>query len=257
MRILELLKAGHSKQKFAFAILLSFLLALLSACNELKKIEPERYFSGPQLVLAKAIEAADRESVLRLAKETDLNTPGNQELTLLFYALNECFYNDNPPERLQIVTDLVRAGADPLRPQMNMPGSPAEMMAKGDKDIWLKALLDGGLDPAAKDKLYDVPLIFSTIDSRNTSTLALLIERGADINTRDSLGETPLVDAFFSADFDKMFFLLDHGADPNPVNKQGSSFRKIVNYDLEKIKKGSEYYDNLLKLDKKLKSLGV
>ena len=254
---MELLKAGHSKHKFAFAILFTFLLTLLSACNEMKKIEPEKHFAGPQLVLAKAIEAADRESVIRLAKVTDLKTPGTEELTILFYALNECFYNDNPPERLQIVTDLVRAGADPLQPQMNMPGSPAEMMAMGDKDIWLKALLDGGLNPNAKDKLYDEPIIFAAIKSKNTSTLALLLKRGADINTRNSLGETLLVDAFFKADFDKMFFLLDQGADPNPVNMQGSSFRQIVNQDLEKLKKGSDYYDNLLKLDKKLKDRGV
>ncbi|MGK9174690.1 ankyrin repeat domain-containing protein [Yokenella regensburgei] len=244
-------------KKITCAIFFSFLLALLSACNDMKKIEPEKHFTGPQLVLANAIDAADRESVLRLAKVTDLKTPGAEELTILFYALNECFYNDNPPERLQIVTDLVRAGADPLQPQMNMPGSPAEITAKGDKDIWLKALLDGGLNPGAKDKLYHVPLIFSTIDSKNTSTLALLIERGADPNARNSLGETPLVDAFFSADFDKMFFLLDHGADPNPVNKQGRSFRQMVDRRISQVKKGSGYYDNLLKLDKKLKNLGV
>ncbi len=244
-------------KKFASAILFSFLLALLSACNNMKKIEPEKYFSGPQLVLAKAIEEADRDSVLRLAKETDLNTPGNQELTLLFFALNECYYNDNPPERLQIVTDLVRAGADPLQPQMTTPGSPAEMTAKGDKDIWLKALLDGGLDPAAKDKLYHVPILFSTIDSKTNSTLALLIERGADINARNSLGETPLVDAFFSGEFDKIFFLLDHGADPNPVNKQGRSFRQMVDKKISQVKEGSDYYNNLMKLDKKLKSLGA
>jgi hypothetical protein len=41
-----------------------------------------------------------------------------------------------------------------------MPGTPAQMMAMGDKDIWLKALLDGGLDPNSRDKLLNVPLIF-------------------------------------------------------------------------------------------------
>jgi ankyrin repeat protein len=79
------------------------------------------------------------------------------------------------------------------------------MMAMGDKDIWLKALLDGGLDPNSRDKLLNVPLIFSALSAKNTATLALLIERGADINTRDILGNTPLVDAFFKADLDKVF----------------------------------------------------
>lgn len=223
----------------------------------MKKIEPEKHFTGSQLVLAKAIQSADREAILRLAKETDLNRPGGEELTLLFFAMNESFYNDNPPVRLQIITDLVRAGADPLQPQMNMPGSPAEIAAKGNRNIWLKAMLDGGLDPNAKDKVYHEALIFSTIKATNNSTLALLIARGADINTRNALGQTPLVDAFFSSEFDKVFFLLDSGADPNPVNKKGRSFRQMVDFELQRIKKGSEYYDNLLKLNEKLNHLGV
>ena len=254
---MELLKAGSSAKKIASAILFSFLIVFLSACNDMKRIEPEKHFTGSQLVLAKAIQSADREAILRLAKETDLNTPGGEELTLLFFAMNESFYNNNPPERLQIITDLVRAGADPLQPQMNMPGSPAEITAKGDRDIWLKAMLDGGLDPNAKDKLYHEALIFSTIKSTNNSTLALLIARGADINTRNSLGETPLVEAFFSSEFDKVFFLLDHGADPNPVNKQGRSFRQMLERKISQVKEGTDYYDNLLKIEKKLNSLGV
>ncbi|MEN0584433.1 MULTISPECIES: ankyrin repeat domain-containing protein [unclassified Kosakonia] len=253
---MESLKVGFSIKKLTSVMLFSFLLVLLSACNDMKKIDPEKHFAGQQLVLAKAIQAADRESVLRLAKETDLNTPGTEDLTLLFFAINESLYNDNPPERLVIVSDLVRAGADPLQPQPRMPGCPAEVAAKGDKDIWLKALLDGGLDPNASDKIYHEPLIFSTLESKTTAPLALIIERGADINTKNSLGETPLVEAFFSADFDKMFFLLDHGADPNPVNNKGRSFRQMVDRDLQKVKKGSDYYNNLMKLDAKMRSLG-
>ncbi|HAU8267541.1 TPA: ankyrin repeat domain-containing protein [Kluyvera intermedia] len=255
MRTLESLKAGCSAKKIASAIVFSFLFVLLSACNDMKKIEPEKYFTGSQLILAKAIQSADREAILHLAKETDLNRPGAEDLTLLFFAMNECFYNNNPPERLQIITDLVHAGADPLQPQMNMPGSPAEVAAKGDKDIWLKAMLDGGLDPNARDKLHHEALIFSTIKSTNNSTLALLIKRGADINARDSLGQTPLVDAFFRSEFEKVFFLLDNGADPNPVNKQGRSFRQMVDFELQRIKKGSEYYNNLLKLKEKIDDL--
>lgn len=256
MRILVLLKAEFSMKKLMPLILLSFLFFLLSACNDMKQIDPEKHFAGPQLVLAKAIQAADRGSVLRLVKETDLNTPGSDDLTLLFFAINESIYNDNPPERLEIVSDLVREGADPLQPQRNMPGSPAEIAAKGDKDIWLKALLDGGLDPNARDKPYHVPLIFTTLESKNTATLALMLERGVDINTRNSLGETPLVDAFFKGDFDKVFFLLDHGADPNPVNKQGRSFRQMVNRKIQQVKEDSDYYNNLKKLDAKMHSLG-
>ena len=252
---MESLKAGCSAKKIASAILFSFLFVLLSACNDMKKIEPEKYFTGPQLVLAKAIQAGDSESVIRLSKTTDLNTPGNEHFTLLFFALNEVMYNGNPQKRLDIVTELVRAGADPQQAQPNARGTPAQMMAMGDKDIWLKALLDGGLDPNSRDKLLNVPLIFSALSAKNTATLALLIERGADINTRDILGNTPLVDAFFKADLDKVSFLLDHGADPNPVNKQGRSFGQMVDRHLGQIKQGTEYYDRVVKLKEKIDSL--
>ena len=128
-------------------------------------------------------------------------------------------------------------------------------MAMGDKDIWLQAMLDGGLDPNSRDKLLNVPLIFSALSSKNTATLELLFERGADINTRDTLGNTPLVDAFFKADLDKVFFLLDHGADPNPVNKQGRTFREIVDRHLQQIKQGSEYYDKVRELREKITNM--
>ncbi len=255
MRILESLKVGFSMQKLISVMLFSFLLVLLSACNDMKKIDPEKHFAGPQLVLAKAIQAADSESVLRLSKVTDLNTPGHEQLTLLFFALNEAMYNSNAQKRLDIVTELVRAGADSQQAQTNMPGTPAQMMAMGDKDIWLKAMLDGGLDPNSRDKLLNVPLIFSALNSKNTDTLALLIERGADVNTRDTLGNTPLVDAFFKADLDKIDFLLEHGANPNPVNKQGRSFSQIVDKHLQQIKKGTEYYNKVSELKEKIHSM--
>ncbi|VTP60339.1 Uncharacterised protein [Serratia rubidaea] len=44
----------------------------------MKKIEPEDYFTGQQLILAKAIQAGDLERVKQLAPETDLNTPGSR-----------------------------------------------------------------------------------------------------------------------------------------------------------------------------------
>ncbi|VEI61982.1 ankyrin repeat domain-containing protein [Serratia rubidaea] len=220
----------------------------------MKKIEPEDYFTGQQLVLAKAIQAGDLERVKQLAPETDLNTPGEQSLTPLFFAINEAMYNDNPANRLAIITTLVSVGADPL-PQGK--DKPALWMAKASKDIWLKAMLDGGLSPNARDKDSDYPMIYETIYAGTTDTLALLVMRGADINTRNSLGETPLTVAFFSNSFEHVNYLLDHGADPNPVDKNGRGFAALVQRRIKKSRPDTEYHQNCLRLRDKMIALGV
>ncbi|MEB6334892.1 ankyrin repeat domain-containing protein [Serratia rhizosphaerae] len=220
----------------------------------MKKIEPEDYFTGQQLVLAKAIEAGDLERVKQLAPETDLNTPGEQDLTPLFFALNEAMYNDNPANRLEIITALVSAGADPLPKGRDKP---AAWMAKGDKDIWLKAMLDGGLSPDARNKDNDDPIIYETMYAKTTDTLALLVVRGADVDARDSLGETPLMAAFYSNSFEHANYLLDHGADPNPVNKKGWVFASLVQKRLNKSQPDTEYHQKCQQLRDKMIARGV
>ncbi|MGW1443789.1 ankyrin repeat domain-containing protein [Serratia rhizosphaerae] len=229
-------------------------LILLAGCNGMKKIEPEDYFTGQQLVLAKAIEAGDLERVKQLAPETDLNTPGEQKLTPLFFAINEAMYNDNPANRLEIITALVSAGADPLPQRGNKP---ALWMAKADKDIWLKAMLDGGLSPDARVKSTDYPMIYETIYAKTTDTLALLVVRGVDVDARDSLGQTPLMAAFFSNSFEHANYLLDHGADPNPVNKKGWVFASLVQKRLNKSQPDTEYHQKCLQLRDKVIARGV
>ncbi|WBF44876.1 ankyrin repeat domain-containing protein [Serratia rubidaea] len=232
-------------------------LILLAGCNGLKKIEPEDYFTGQQLVLAKAIEAGDLEKVKQLAPETDLNTPGEQDLTILYFALNETYYNNNPKPRLQIVTALVKEGADPLQPLPRGMASPAEMVSMGDKDIWLKALLDGGLDPNARDRNHNEAIIYNTLKARNTNTLALLIMRGADVDARDILGQTPLVEAFFSNRFEHVIYLLEHDANPDPVDKNGRGFAALVQRRIKKSQPDTEYHQNCLRLRDKMIALGV
>jgi ankyrin repeat protein len=83
-----------------------------------------------------------------------------------------------------------------------------------DSGVWIKALLDGGLSPNAKDKTFDKPIVFQSIKAKNTETLKVMLDYGADINTVNSLGSTLLFEALNYHAYDHVFLLLERGADP-------------------------------------------
>jgi ankyrin repeat protein len=55
-----------------------------------------------------------------------------------------------------------------------------------------------------------------------------MVERGANVNARDSLGKSALYYAISTFSLDEVNYLLDHGADPKVVDKQGVSFASYV-----------------------------
>lgn len=59
-------------------------LFMIQGCKQDMDLNPQDYFSGQQLELAKAIEEGDVDAVKTLAPESDLNKPGKQDMTLLF-----------------------------------------------------------------------------------------------------------------------------------------------------------------------------
>ena len=149
-------------QKIIPIFLLSILI--LTGCNRVN-IDPTDYFSGQQLTLAKAIEAGDTVSVEKLATNTILNKPGNDDMTILFFALSTAIDNNGDEKHLSVITQLVKAGADPMQKRTKGQASPAVTVAKADRDIWLKALLAGGLSPDAKER--DETLLFAAIKAEN------------------------------------------------------------------------------------------
>ena len=206
--------------------------------------EPQEFFEGKQLELAQLIYDGNEnklEKELSLASKEALNKPAKAEMTLLFWALSNSFDNNTTPTRLMIITDLVRAGADPLQPQPNMPGSPAEAMLKADKGVWIKAMLDGGLSPDARDKIHNQPIIFQTRYAKNTETLEVMLDAGADIDIRNSLKQTLLMSAFINSSFEHVKLLINRGANPNPININNLSLLTLVKQQIKDSKEDSEY----------------
>ena len=136
--------------------------------------KPQDFFEGEQLEIAQLIydgnEPALKQKVASTSKET-LNRPAKEDITLLFWSILNAMYDNITPERLKIITDLVKAGADPLQPRPAGGSSPAEFAMQGDKNVWIKALLDGGLSPNARDKIHNEPIIFQSQHAKNTETL--------------------------------------------------------------------------------------
>ncbi|ELY6277004.1 ankyrin repeat domain-containing protein [Cronobacter muytjensii] len=225
---------------------------LVQGCKQNMDLKSEDYFSGQQLPLARAIEKGDSNEVTKLASETDLNKPGKEDMTLLFWSVMNSINDKKTPEHLKVITVLVKAGADPLQPRPQGKSSPAEYVLMADSGDWIKAMLDGGLSPDAKDKTFDKPIIFQTLEAKNTDTLKTMLDAGANINVTDSLGNTLLIDALDYGKHDHVLLLLERGADPEIHGKFGWTMGNQLQRLLAGAKEGSEHYQSLNEIKNKL-----
>src|SRR4051794_11213601 len=73
-------------------------------------------------------------------------------------------------------------------------------------------------DVAARDRRGNTPLLYAA-GFGSTSAMRVLIERGADVNARNSFDATPLIWA--AANLEKVRLLVDRGADVNAKTRQG------------------------------------
>lgn len=185
-------------------------------------MNPEDLFDEAALDVARAIAAGDPARVRALAPHVDLNAPGAMDFSLLLYAIR-CA-SSLEPARLAVITELARAGADAVDVRHPELGSALELSLGATSPAFLRALLDAGVDPDARVRDGALPAIFEALNARGVEGLKLLVERGADVNARDSLGGTVLVDALCGFYLDEAAYLLDHHADPRAVNRLGVSF---------------------------------
>ncbi|HDS1237135.1 ankyrin repeat domain-containing protein [Pluralibacter gergoviae] len=222
----------------------------IQGCKKNMDYEPEDFFVGRQLEIAKAIYEGDEADLLKklpLISTEELNKPAKAGMTLLFWAMTASLGDNATPQRLHIISDLVRAGADPLQPQPDGPGSPAELAMKSDKGVWIKAMLDGGLSPNAREKRHNEAIIFKSIWAKNTDSLKVLIDYGADINIRDSLENTVLISALDAHSYDHVILLLESGADSSI---RGSSGWSMANQLQRYFDRGISDNDERKKLEK-------
>ncbi|WP_424409269.1 hypothetical protein [Pasteurella sp. PK-2025] len=166
-----------------------FTLFLIGGCM------PESYplngFSEEQKVLVKAIKAADVDKVRELAAKTDLDLVSEKSVPLLTAAIYEAMgdlKSDKPTKRLQIITELVRAGANVKRG--GIFDSPLDIALAQEHPALLEAMLAGGLEP---NYMVDGgPIIFDVLSNYKLGSVKALIKYGAniDLKTRATGGLT-------------------------------------------------------------------
>lgn len=212
----------------------------------------EKFFSGPTLTLAQAIEQGDTADVDALARTVDLNKPGAEDMTLLFFALQSAF--GEKPAQLQIITQLVKAGADPLHKIEDL-GSVLGVSLQAASPLYVKALLDGGVNPNTVEGT--TPILFKATREATFGTLKLLVERGADVNKRDSLGNTAMMQGLMTMQLDQVDYLLDHGGTPDFVNINGVSFANQLQFQIGRQQDGSPAQRKMVEIRDRIVAMGI
>lgn len=213
-------------------------------------------FSEEQKVLVKAIKSADVDKVRELASKTDLDLVSDKSVPLLTAAIYEALgdlKSDTPTRHLQVITELVRAGA-PLDKQGDLGETPLSLALMSEHPALLRAMLEGGLDPNFRLKNnHDVPIIFEVLDNDKLESVKLLVKYGADIDaqTDATAGQTPAHTAI-TLNAQVSYYLVSIGADLHNKNKfNGKTFamsvfnkEKFLKEDFDDVKSG-RYKGNL------------
>ncbi|WP_373820173.1 hypothetical protein [Glaesserella sp.] len=216
--------------------LLLILTLLLGGC--MFESYPMDHFTEEQKILVKAIQAGDLDKVKNLAPTTDLTLKSDKSIPILTAAIYEAMddiKSDKPTRRLQIITELVRAGA-PLNQRGDFTETPLNMALMQEHPALLEAMLAGGLDP---NYIIDgAPIIFDVLSNYKLGSVEALVKYGADIHVKPGAagGMTPAQSAVVTAP-KVSYYLVTVGADLHAYNDfTGKTFAMTV-FNKEKILK--------------------
>ena len=222
MRFLRCFRMHLQPRYFCFAVAAFWLM--MAGCSEptpaqLSHYGVENFFVDPKAqALAVAAEYGDAQAVHRLMKDEGVNPDtvfSKEGMPLLAWPI----FTHNPKG----LKAMLENGADPNIKQayrtpdrgMRYHGNAMVWAAKQEDSIYLKLLLDQGGDPDTRNANNETLLFQAFIWHNQWQNVQLLVERGADVNALAGTGAGILQVYAEWAAFDKVYWLLEHGADPS------------------------------------------
>jgi ankyrin repeat protein len=83
-------------------------------------------------------------------------------------------------------------------------------------------------DPTEGGEWVKPRVLFDASGRRREHVVALLLEHGADVDAKDSRGQTALLTAAWHGFAEVTRLLIDHGADVNVINSEGDTALRIA-----------------------------
>jgi ankyrin repeat protein len=131
---------------------------------------------------------------------------------------------------VEAVKTLLATGTSPN----GRPGilAPILSLRENNPEI-LKLLIDAGVDPNPEAAIHmQWPPIYMCARLKTSECLEMIIEAGADINSKDHYGSTALHGAVKKKRLENVKILLKRGADINAVDNEGETvLHKIADFD--------------------------
>jgi len=196
-----------------------FLIAslFLTACGHFDKFALDEVFSDPQAIeLCKAIQTGNTEKIDQLLKEgIDINTVGRDGLNPLLWL----FLKNGETENKKIsFKHLLKKGADPLEIYTPLNLTLFHLTAGYADPDYLKMILE--TDPnidinlEIKDQMFSTPLL-QALAAHQYANFKLLLDHGANIEKKRWNGNTPLMMSAGNGTWKFAYLLLQRNADYN------------------------------------------
>lgn len=133
-------------------------------------------------------------------------------------------------QNLDAVKKLLAEGTNPSGGPNTV--APILSLRENNPEI-LKQLIDAGVDPNPEAATIQLPPPINRFSRFKTSEcLVMIIKAGADINSKDFYGSTPLHSALSKSRIENIKILLKNGADINAVDNEGETvLHKIADFD--------------------------